>query len=90
MTEYIMSDTRIFPNCILSDVNNNSSFNQHLRSMPRPPSELTKFHIQISVRVTDVQKEEFQRMGGATWLRQQIANAMKQRQKREAEFEKQK
>jgi hypothetical protein len=29
-------------------------------------------------------------MGGATWLRQQIANAMKQRQKREAEFEKQK
>jgi len=56
--------------------------------MPRPPSELTKFHIQISVRVTDVQKEEFQRMGGATWLRQQIANAMKQRQKREAEFDK--
>jgi hypothetical protein len=29
-------------------------------------------------------------MGGAIWLRQQIANAMKQRQKREAEFSSQK
>lgn len=56
--------------------------------MPRPPSEITGTHIQIAVRVTRSLKEEFKMLGGAIWLRKFLANAIQQRQKREAEFDK--
>ena len=56
--------------------------------MPRPPSEITGTHIQIAVRVTRSLKEEFKSLGGAIWLRKFLANAIQQRQKREAEFDK--
>lgn len=55
--------------------------------MPRPPSEITGTQIQIAVRVTRSLKEEFKSLGGATWLRKFLANAIQQRQKREAEFD---
>jgi len=58
--------------------------------MPRPPSEITGTQIQIAVRVTQALKDEFQNMGGAMWLRKLLANAIEQRKKREAEFDKQK
>jgi len=56
--------------------------------MPRPPSEITGTQIQIAVRVTQALKDEFQSLGGAMWLRKILSNAIEQRRKREAEFEK--
>ena len=58
--------------------------------MPRPPSEITGTQIQIAVRVTQSLKDEFKNLGGATWLRKYLSHAIELRQKREAEFEKQK
>lgn len=56
--------------------------------MPRPPSEITGTQIQIAVRVTKALKDEFQSLGGALWLRKTLSNAIEQRRKREAEFDK--
>jgi hypothetical protein len=54
--------------------------------MPRPPSEITGSRVQIHARVTQRLKDEFQSLGGAIWLRKILANAIEQRNKREAEF----
>jgi len=56
--------------------------------MPRPPSEITGTQIQIAVRVTQSLKNEFKNLGGSTWLRKYLSNAIEQRRKREAEFDK--
>jgi len=37
--------------------------------MPRPKSEITGYKINIVVRVNDKQKEMFNDIGGALWLR---------------------
>lgn len=41
--------------------------------MPRPKSEITGKQIQVAVRVTASQKAAFKRLGGAEWLRKQLA-----------------
>ena len=41
--------------------------------MPRPKSELTGKQIVVSVRVTASQREAFKQLGGALWLRKQLA-----------------
>jgi hypothetical protein len=41
--------------------------------MPRPKSEITGKQIQITVRVTEAQREAYKELGGATWLRTQLA-----------------
>jgi hypothetical protein len=44
--------------------------------MPRPKSEITGKQISIAVRVTASQKEAFKQLGGAAWLRKQLADEM--------------
>ena len=44
--------------------------------MPRPKSEIAGKQISIAVRVTASQKEAFKQLGGATWLRKQLADEM--------------
>ena len=41
--------------------------------MPRPKSEITGKQIQITVRVTEAQREAYKELGGPTWLRTQLA-----------------
>jgi hypothetical protein len=44
--------------------------------MPRPKSEITGKQISIAVRVTASQKDAFKQLGGAAWLRKQLADEM--------------
>lgn len=44
--------------------------------MPRPKSELTRKQIIIGVRVTEAQRQAFKDLGGARWLRQQLADQL--------------
>lgn len=37
--------------------------------MPRPKTELTKSGRQIGIRVTESEYEQWQQLGGGTWLR---------------------
>lgn len=41
--------------------------------MPRPKSEITGKQIQITVRVTQAQRDMYKEMGGPTWLRRQLS-----------------
>ena len=41
--------------------------------MPRPKSEITGKQIQITVRVTQAQRDVYKEMGGPTWLRRQLS-----------------
>ena len=43
--------------------------------MPRPKSELTGSNKNIGVRLTPGQFQEWKRLGGATWLRKQLAKS---------------
>ena len=47
--------------------------------MPRPKSEITGKQISIAVRVTASQKDAFKQLGGAAWLRKQLADEMQKR-----------
>jgi hypothetical protein len=47
--------------------------------MPRPQSDITGKQIQIAVRVTASQKQAFKDIGGAVWLRRQLAVEMERR-----------
>jgi hypothetical protein len=44
--------------------------------MPRPKSEITGKQISIAVRVTASQKDAFKQLGGAAWLRKQLADEL--------------
>ena len=44
--------------------------------MPRPKSDLTGQTIYVAVRTTPSLKEEFKRLGGASWLRRFLANSI--------------
>ena len=52
----------------------------HYSSMPRPKSELTGQTIYVAVRTTLPLKEEFQRLGGAAWLRRFLAQSLEKHQ----------
>ena len=45
-------------------------------SMPRPKSDLTGQTIYVAVRTTLPLKQEFQRLGGASWLRRFLSNSI--------------
>ena len=51
--------------------------------MPRPQSEITGKQISIAVRVTASQKAAFKQLGGATWLRKQLAAEIERNGKQE-------
>jgi hypothetical protein len=44
--------------------------------MPRPKSEITGKQISVAVRVTASQKAAFKQLGGAAWLRKQLADEL--------------
>ena len=48
--------------------------------MPRPKSDLTGQTIYVAVRTTLPLKQEFQRLGGATWLRRFLSNSLEKHQ----------
>ena len=48
----------------------------NLRFMPRPKSDLTGQTIYVAVRTTPSLKEEFKRLGGASWLRRFLSNSI--------------
>ena len=41
--------------------------------MPRPKSDITGKQIQITLRVTESQREAYKELGGATWLRKLLS-----------------
>lgn len=41
--------------------------------MPRPKSEITGKQIQITLRVTQAQRDMYKEMGGPVWLRRQLS-----------------
>jgi len=45
-------------------------------SMPRPKSDLTGQTIYVAVRTTPSLKEEFKRLGGASWLRRFLSQSI--------------
>jgi len=47
--------------------------------MPRPKSDITGKQISIAVRVTASQRDAFKQLGGATWLRKQLAAELERR-----------
>jgi len=47
--------------------------------MPRPKSDITGKQISIAVRVTASQRDAFKQLGGATWLRKQLAAELDRR-----------
>ena len=51
--------------------------------MPRAQSEITGKQIQVAVRVTASQKEAFKQLGGAAWLRKQLAAEIERNWKEE-------
>jgi hypothetical protein len=48
--------------------------------MPRPKSDLTGQTIFIGVRTTPSLKEEFKRLGGASWLRRVLSQSLEKHQ----------
>jgi len=48
--------------------------------MPRPKSDITGQTIYVAVRTTLPLKEEFKRLGGASWLRRFLANSLEKHQ----------
>jgi len=48
--------------------------------MPRPKSDLTGQTIYVAVRTTLPLKQEFQRLGGAIWLRRFLSNSLEKHQ----------
>lgn len=51
--------------------------------MPRPKSEITGKQISVAVRVTASQKAAFNQLGGAAWLRKQLAAEIERNWKEE-------
>jgi hypothetical protein len=51
--------------------------------MPRAQSEITGKQIQVAVRVTASQKAAFKQLGGAAWLRKQLAAEIERNWKEE-------
>ena len=49
--------------------------------MPRPKSDLTGQTIYVAVRTTPSLKEEFKRLGGASWLRRFLSDSIEKHQK---------
>jgi hypothetical protein len=47
--------------------------------MPRPKSELTGVGTNIAVRLIPAHYEEWKRLGGPKWLRQELSNKIKER-----------
>jgi len=47
--------------------------------MPRPQSELTGDSKHIGARLTKSHFEEWKRLGGAKWLRQELSNKIRER-----------
>jgi hypothetical protein len=47
--------------------------------MPRPKTELTNNNKTIGVRLTETQYKEWKRIGGAVWLRKQLAQSINQK-----------
>ena len=47
--------------------------------MPRPKSDITGKQISIAVRVTASQRDAFKQLGGAAWLRKQLAAELDRR-----------
>jgi hypothetical protein len=45
--------------------------------MPRPKTELTFVNKTVSARLRPAEYKEWVRLGGVTWLRQQIAQSIK-------------
>ena len=48
--------------------------------MPRPKSDLTGQTIYVAVRTTPSLKEEFKRLGGASWLRRFLSDSLNKHQ----------
>jgi hypothetical protein len=47
--------------------------------MPRPKSELTDVARQIGVRLIPARHAEWNRLGGAKWLRQMLSQSIKEK-----------
>jgi hypothetical protein len=48
--------------------------------MPRPKSELTGVAVSIGVRLIPAHYEEWKRLGGPKWLRQELSKKIKEAQ----------
>jgi hypothetical protein len=57
------------------------------KQMPRPQTELTNSRLQVGARVTLAQKNEFQRLGGSTWLKNILNQSIRERAIKEIENE---
>ena len=44
--------------------------------MPRPKSEITGVNLLVAVRVTKIMRDEFNRLGGAAWLRKVLVQSL--------------
>jgi hypothetical protein len=47
--------------------------------MPRPKTELTGDSKHVGIRLTQSQYEEWKRLGGAKWLRKELANKLQEK-----------
>jgi len=47
--------------------------------MPRQKSEITGVNLLVAARVTKSMRDEFQRLGGAAWLRKMLAQSLERR-----------
>jgi len=47
--------------------------------VPRPKSEMTGVAKNVGVRLIPAHYEEWKRLGGAKWLRQELSNKIKER-----------
>jgi hypothetical protein len=56
-----------------------NSNNSGAASMPRPKSELTSVAKNIGVRLIPAHYEEWKKLGGPKWLRQQLAKSIQEK-----------
>ena len=49
--------------------------------MPRPKSDITGKQIQITLRVTESQREAYKALGGPVWLRKQLTTELERKWK---------
>ena len=56
------------------------TINQRMKKMPRPKSEITSVAVTVSARLIPAHFQEWKRLGGVVWLRQQLRESI-QKQK---------
>jgi predicted adenine nucleotide alpha hydrolase (AANH) superfamily ATPase len=55
--------------------------NSRAAPMPRPKSELTSVAKQVGVRLIPAHYEEWKKLGGPKWLRQQLSKSIQEKKR---------